>query len=198
MRTCAHVWKTHTSGGGRRRCGRNRTGANDRVASPGSARMTRRDPSAAATPSTAAVPNILTFSLPARHSLSFAHGRKTDRESADTRKRPSRGATWSGREREWESRRKKGRYYVWHKSWHMRFLTHLSTVIYTQGDDRFPSRRCAATGGCGGVCGYDDGGREPRGGGGRRVKMKEFHLHGFFFYFIFESVYFVDGVKGGS
>lgn len=79
VRMCAHVWKTHTSGGcwgGERWRGRNRTGANDRVASPGSARMTRRDPSAAAasthTPTTA-IPNILTSPLPTHRSVFHPH-----------------------------------------------------------------------------------------------------------------------------
>lgn len=76
----------------------------------------------------------------------------------------------------------------------MRFLTHLSTVIYSRGDDdddRFPSWCRTVTGGGGGVFGYDcDGGDL-----GRSVRTKEFHLHGGFF---FLSAYIVDGVNGGS
>lgn len=131
--------------------------------------MTRRDPSAAAASthtSTTAIPNILTSPLPTHCSVFHPH---THTHNTVTRrieeKRTHTHVDALG------CVEKKRRYYVWHKSWHMRFLTNLSTVIYTRGDDdRFPSR-------CGNNCRRWQ--RLCR-MSVRRVRMKEFHLHGFF------------------
>lgn len=140
MRTRAHVWKNSLILQRRRGWrGRNRTGAR-MIEWALLTYMTPRDPSVAA--GTPEYINLSPGSSRHHHSLLLSPFRLHTLRSfppfvstAHTSPKTDREMRTRGRARARARSRKKRRYYVWHKSWHMRFLTNLSTVIYTRGGD---------------------------------------------------------------